>query len=551
MTPGSILEEAREAFARQSWSAARSAFAAAAQEAPLSLDDTERYAEAAHLIGEEAECHEALAAGYRAALSRQDVTRAARFAFWLGHNMIFTGEEGRSAGWFARAKNVLADRGSDCVEWGYLLVPPGMRQLMEGDAVAARIPLTEAMAIARRYADANLLVLAAHALGRTLIRLGEPDEGMALLDEAMVAISEGEVTPLLVGHVYCGVLEACQEVYDMHRAREWTALLSRWCEGQPDLVPYRGPCLVHRVEMMRLRGDWEDALEEARRACEWLSLPNSPETPSDAYYELAELHRLRGNYTSAEEAYRQASRLGRSPEPGIALLWLASGQAEAAESAVRRALYEPNEYQVRRPELLAAYVEILLARDDVAGARHAADELMQIASATDNLPLKALAERAAGSVLLAEGEPGPALGPLRRSWVIWRELDASYDAACVRALIAAACRALGDEESAQMEIDAARWIFERLGAAPALARLDGIVGGVSGSSAGLTQRELEVLSLIVAGETNKGIAASLVISDHTVARHVQNMLQKLGLPSRTSLAAYALEHGLLRSTGSK
>ena len=143
---------------------------------------------------------------------------------------------------------------------------------------------------------------------------------------------------MLVGNVYCGVLEACQEVFDVGRAREWTAVLTRWCEGQPDLVPYRGPCLVHRVEVMRLRGDWEDALQEAMRACDWLSLPTSPEGPADAFYQLGEMHRLRGNLAAADEAYRQASRTGRPPEPGLALLWLARGRTNAAAAAVQRAL---------------------------------------------------------------------------------------------------------------------------------------------------------------------------------------------------------------------
>jgi DNA-binding CsgD family transcriptional regulator len=554
MSPASLLNDALRAYERQAWSSARDGFAAAAIEAALPPDDIERYAVAAHQIGEVAECRELLARGYRVALEQDDPTRAARFAFWLGHTMLFTGEEGQAAGWFGRARNVLTDRGTDCVEWGYLMVPLGVRHVLGGDPASAHPIFLEAFAIGKRFADANLLAMAGHGLGRTLIRLGRPDEGMAYLDEAMLAVSAGEVLPLLAGDVYCGVLEACNEVFDVRRAREWTSVFSRWCESQPDLVPYRGPCLVHRVELMRLRGDWEDALEEARRACDWLSMPSSPETPADAYYELGELYRLRGDFDKAEEAYRQASRLGRAPEPGVALLWLARGNGEAAVSAVRRALDEPQISSLRRPELLTACVEIMLERGDMASARKAAEELVELSDAANVPPLHALANRAMGSVLLAEGEPQTALVNLRRSWTAWKELEATYDAACVRVLIASAYRALGDDESAAMEIDAARWVFERLGAAPALARLDVLTAPAQPSNAaqndaGLTQRELEVLRLIVAGETNKGIAASLVISEHTVARHVQNMLQKLGLPSRTSLAAYAIEHGLLRSAG--
>lgn len=551
------LEGAREAFGRQAWGAARSAYASASADTALSLDDLEQYGIAAHLTGEEAECREALARGYREALRLEAVTRAVRFAFFLGHSMIFTGEMGQANGWFARARSLLSERGADCVEWGYLLVPAGVEQIAAGDARAACSTFTEAQTIGERFADSSLRAMAGHGRGRSLIQLGLVGEGMAVLDEVMVAVAAGEVSPLLVGNIYCGVLEACQEVYDVRRAREWTAVFSRWCEGQPDLVPYRGPCLVHRVELMRLRGDWEDALEEARKACDWLSLPASPEGPADAFYQLGELCRLRGDFAGAEEAYRQASRLGRAPEPGIALLWLAGGRADAAANAVRRALDETapegplGEWErmlmdARRAELLSAYVEIELARGDTASAQGAASELARAADALDALPLKALADRAAGAVLIAAGEPRAALAPLRRSWAAWKQIEAPYEAAKVRVLIAAACRALGDEESAAMEVDAARWAFERLGAAPDLARLEASTAGPAVN--GLTSREVEVLSLIAAGETNKGIAAALVISEHTVARHVQNMLQKLGFSSRASLAAFAVEQGLARRT---
>ena len=546
---GEMLDEAREAFARQAWGVARSAYAAAASEhAAFTLDDIERHAIAAHLVGEAAESGDQLRRGYREALDRKDVTRAVRFAYFLGHGMMFTGESAQAGGWFARARTLLTERGADCVEWGYLLIPEGVGQLMsEGDAAAACRTFTEALAIGRRFADADLLAMAGHGRGRALIRLGQIGEGMAVLDEVMLAATSGEVSLLLVGNVYCGVLEGCQEVFDVRRAREWTAVLSRWCAGQPDLVPYRGPCLVHRVELMRLRGDWDDALEEARRACEWLSLPASPETPADAFYQLGELYRLRGEFAAADEAYRNASRVGRQPEPGIALLWLARGQAEAAAAAVRRALDESTVDRARRSELLAAYVEILLALGDTAAARTATSELAELAAVVGALPLRALADRAEGSVLIAEGDPRAALAPLRRSWMAWQHVDAPYEAARVRVLIGAACRALGDEESAAMEVDAARWVFTRLGAVHDLDRLGAEAAPLGPAAAGgLTRRELEVLSLVAAGEPNKAIAAALVISEHTVARHVQNMLQKLGVSSRTSLAAFAFEAGLTR-----
>jgi DNA-binding CsgD family transcriptional regulator/tetratricopeptide (TPR) repeat protein len=538
------LDQAREAFSRQAWLEAWTGYRALAEDAPLTLDDIERQAIAAHLVGEEAASREALAKGYREALAREDVTRAVRFAFWLGHGMFFTGEMGQANGWFGRARGLLSERGVDCVEWGYLLIPTGVERLMAGAPADARDAFVEAQTIGRRFADPNLVAMAGHGRGRALIALGAVADGIAVLDEVMIAVTTGEVSAMVIGDIYCGVLEACRDVFDLRRAREWTAALTRWCDGHPDMVPYRGPCLVHRVDLMRLHGDWEDAIDEARQACDWLSQPASPEGPGDAFYVLGELYRLRGDLSAAEEAYRRAGELGRPLEPGIALLWLANGQVAAAASAIQRAIDESEFSGPHFAELLAAQVEIRLAGNDVAAARTASTELGKLAAKLDAPQLTALAERAEGNVLIAEGQPGAALAPLRRSWGLWRQLDAPYEAAQVRVLIASACRALGDEQSAAMEVDAARSVFERLGALPDLARLE--IGPAGNPTSGLTAREAEVLCLIAEGQTNKEIAATLVISEHTVARHVQNMLHKLGFSSRASLAAYAVEHGLVR-----
>ena len=541
------LEEAREAFIRQAWHQAWTTYRAVAEDAQITLDDIERHAIAAHLVGEDADCRETLARGYREALAREDVTRAVRFAFWLGHGMFFTGEMGQASGWFGRARGLLSERGVDCVEWGYLLIPTGVECLMAGDPAGARDAFVDAQTIGRRFADSSLVAMAGHGRGRALIGLGEVAEGIGVLDEVMIAVTTDEVSPMVIGEIYCGVLEACRDVYDLRRAREWTAALTRWCDGQPELVPYRGPCLVHRVDLMRLRGDWDDAIGEAKRACDWLSQPTSPEGPADAFYLLGELYRLRGDFPAAEEAYKQASEVGRPPEPGIALLWLARGQVTSAASAIQRAIDESGSAGPRYPELLAAQVEVHLRSGDVSAARTATTELGRLAEAMDAPQLVALAERAVGNVLIAEGEPGAALSPLRRSWGLWRQLDAPYEAAQVRVLIATACRALGDEQSAAMELDAARSVFERLGALPDLARLETeSLDSPASLRGGLTAREAEVLRLIAEGQTNKAIAATLVISDHTVARHVQNMLHKLGFSSRASLAAFAVEQGLVR-----
>jgi DNA-binding CsgD family transcriptional regulator len=456
---------------------------------------------------------------------------------------MFDGRMSEASGWFARARQLLANLERDCPERGYLLIPQGIEQLDAGEGAAANTTFAEAQEIGTRFGDPNLVAMAGHGRGRALVRLGLVAEGMGVLDEVMVAVASREVSPMVVGDVYCGVLEACREVFDLRRAREWTGALSRWCEGQPDLVPYRGPCLVYRSEVMQFHGAWSDAFEEARRACEWLSSPVSPEGPADAFYRIGELHRLRGELSDAEESYRQASRLGRRPEPGLPLLWLARGQFDAAGAALRRALEEEQDL-ARRSLLLEADAQVLLGTGDIAGARARNSELAEIASGLDSPALRALCAATEGAVLLAEGQATTALAPLRRAWMEWQKLEAPYEAARVRLLIGMVYRDLGDQESAAMEFDAGRWVFQQLGALPDLMRIDALATRSEDSRCPVdSAREVEVLRLVAAG-SNKEIGAALVISEHTVARHVQNMLSKLGCSSRTALATFAVEHGL-------
>jgi DNA-binding CsgD family transcriptional regulator len=361
----------------------------------------------------------------------------------------------------------------------------------------------------------------------------------------MVTVAEGELTPFVTGIVYCGTIAACQAVYELRRAGEWTAALSQWCDEQPDLLAFTGSCLVHRAEIMQLQGGWRDALDAARRAAERFAQTEDEAAAGQALYRAGELHRLQGDVVRAEEAYREASRRGFEPQPGLALLRLAQGRREAALAAIRRALAERTE-PLRRASVLPACVEIMLAASEVDEASIACAELEETAARYESGMLGAMAAHARGAVDLARGEPRGALVALRRAARAWQELAAPYEAACARVLVGLACRALGDDDAASLELEAAREIVEGLGATPDVAWIDSLSRpAAAGGRQGLTPRELEVLRLVATGQTNRQIASELVISEHTVARHVQNIFAKLHVSSRTAAGAFAFEHDLV------
>jgi DNA-binding NarL/FixJ family response regulator len=538
------IARGRDSYGRRAWAEAYRSFSAADRKAPLPAADLELYAWAASLAGHDDEFLGLLDRLYQHHVDSDQPVRAARVAFWLGFRLAAQREIGRANGWLARAQRLTEK--ADCVEKGYVELALAYRQLSGGDLDGALTAAVAAVGFGDRFRDPDLSAFARIFHGRLLMRQGQVERGLALLDEAMVAVTSGRLGPVVTGVLYCSAIAGCSQVYVMDRAREWTAALAGWCASQPDLVPFSGTCLVHRAELMQIAGSWSEAIEEAQRASERVSRRVDWQASADSFYQQAEVHRLRGDFVEAERAYRSASELGREAQPGLALLRLAQGRTVDAVSAIRGALHtaQVNE-RLQRARLLPATVEIALAAGELDEARKACDELERIAADFGTDVLGAMAAHARGAVALADGQAQAALEPLRRAFRVWHQVGAPYIAARLRVLIARACRALGDRDTAALELDLARDVFQRLGAATDLTGLGATDPSAAATPGNLSRRELEVLRLVASGKTNKVIAKQLFLSEKTVDRHVSNIFAKANVSSRAAATAFAYQHGLV------
>lgn len=540
------LEDARSAYGQRDWSRARAAFATARDAGELlSADDLYAWSDAAWWVGADAETIELCEAAYHRYLDEDQPRQASTAARDIAMVLFLRGEEALGSGWIRRAQRLLEPQ-PDVPERAYLTYllevegPLGGVAPTAAETASVRDAARHVEEAGRRHGDRTLIALGMLGIGRASVRLGDVAEGLALLDEVMLAVLPDELNPVWAGNISCQLMAAAHELGDVGRAREWTAVSSRWLDALTDAVVYRGICSVHRSQIDTLTGAWNRAEQRARRVCEQLAERDRRST-AEAYYQIGEIRRLRGDLTGAAGAYDHSHRFGRDPQPGAALLSLLDGRCEAASASIHAALVSESAPLARAP-LLAAAVEIAIAVGDLPSAIEASQELQSIATTFPSSGLQITALQAHGAVLLATGHPGDALPVLRDACRRWIDVGAPYACARVRMLLAQAYRVLGDDASTERELQAATAVFHQLGAIDVVPCAG--LGRSNVSPGGLSRRETEVLALVAAGMSNREVAAALVISDRTVGRHLSNIFTKIGVSSRTAAAAFAFRHGL-------
>lgn len=526
-------EQALLAAGRRDWQVAYDLYS---DLAGRTAADTERLAESAWWLGRMHESIRLYAEAYRQHLAAGDDQGAARSSLLLAISSRLVGAAAQSDGWLGRCTRLLESM-PEGVEHGYALYLR-IAALMGSDLDAAVESSRRMQDLGERFSDPTLFALGVYYEGRSRINQARVREGLALLDEAMLAALSDELAPMWAGAIYCGLMDACHELRDLRRASEWTEATRRWCEPLPLASLYPGICRVHRAQVLQHHGEWQQAEVEALGAARDM-VGVDVFAVADAHYEVGEVRRLRGDLAGAEAAYTLAHEAGRDPQPGLALLRLAQGRIEAATASIAAALAPGSGSRLGRASLNAAQTAIALAAGDVTLAETSAQEVADTAEEFDSPGLRAEGSCCRGAVLLAQGRAVKAMALLRMALNAWQGLDAPYDVARTRVLLADAYQALGDTDAADRERSAAEACFARLGV---VAAGEGLPDGLP---KGLTARELEVVRLIASGHSNRAIAEKLVLSPKTVARHVSNIFGKLGATSRSGVIAFAYDHGLM------
>jgi class 3 adenylate cyclase len=458
------LSAGKAALGRHAWQEAFDLLTSADRDGRLSGSDLETLAEASFFAGRAGLAIDIKERAFKAHLEAGDEIRAAYLGLDIAHDYGNAGKFSIASAWGGRGGRLLEGK-PESYAHGYLALVLSEKAGASGEIEAALASAEQAVEIAARTNHADLHAAALVQLGTLKIGTGAASDGMAMMEEASFAAVNGELSPFATGATCCRMIAACRDLTDYRRASEWTEATEKWCERQ-SIAGFPGVCRIHRAEVVAVGGAWDRAEQELRRAADELAGFNAIPPLADGLYALGEIRRLKGDFQGAETAFREAHGLGRTPQPGLALIRFAEGKTRAAASAINSAVKEETWDQWARARLLPAQVEIAIEAGDVALARAAADELARIVDTYPSPALQAGKRQALGRVLLAEGEPAAAAQEFRAAIRLWREVAAPYEVAKGRALLGQALRALDDEDDSDLELEAARDEFERLGAKP-------------------------------------------------------------------------------------
>jgi ATP/maltotriose-dependent transcriptional regulator MalT len=541
------LDDARDARARHDWRACFDALSQAGEQdgdpdgdPRVEAERLDLMADAAWWLGRLDECIDFRERAYVLYDELGDGRRAGQCAVWLYEHHSFRASPAIAGGWLRRSRRAL-DASEDCVEFGALLLREAEMAHGSGEFDGAATLAERGIALGRRLRSADLEAEALNALGRVLIDDGRPAEGLALLDEAMLFVLDGRLSPYSTGKVYCSLISVCEQLGDLARSAEWTAATARWAERHPFAV-FPGLCRVHHATTLQWSGQWVDAEREATRACDELASINLPNAAA-AWAEIGDIRRRLGDLDAAEAAFLEADRFCSQPRVGVALLRLAQGRTEVAVSIISEALNNAGRTRLARAKVLPAFAQIAIAAGNPDAAVAAVEELEGIAADFNSAGLLAAAVSARGRIQLVQRDAA-ACETLRTAVARWTELGVPYEVATARTLLGQACRDAHDEVGAASAFDAARQLFDGLGVGPDARQAPAVVVAAP-LPAGLTEREAEVLRLVAVGHTNKQVASVLFLSDKTIARHLSNIFTKVGVSTRAAATAFAFEHDLI------
>ena len=517
---------------RRDWRASYDAFTQAGEDTALGTDDLDALAVAAWQLGRGKESVRVTERVFTQ-LARTDPPSAAMKAVELGLAWFTRGDLNIAQAWMNRARRLLDGTPVGPTN-GYLAYLDALMVMQDAEALAVRVQTLRD--ICSRI-DTPALTALCH-VAEALAAIGEArmTEAFALLDEAMLPVLAGQVPLDWAGDIYCVVLNQCHYLADLPRMRAWTQSMERWCADFAASDTYGGVCDVHRLQLLAATDDYRQLQARLVAASQALEDVNSW-AAGEGYYQLGEVLRLQGDADGAFAAFARARTLGVDPQPGEALLRCGLGDGQTAWTDLRVALADHD--RVGRMQMLRGAVEVALARNDLDEADQYCHELEDGAKVFGTPGFRAWAAHARGAILVKRGEHADALAVLESALREYRIQRSRYETAQVYEWMALAHRALGDEDVAAADAATAQSIYDQLGVEPA-----GICG--SASPAGLTKRELEILTAIARGATNRQVAQQIFISEKTVARHLANIYAKLGVSSRTAAADWARQHNLLK-----